>query len=296
MIRALTIADLERPETALGICATEGSITADAYHALPGVSNSRLKVFMEDPRKYFYRFLSGQYVQPQKDCFDFGSAVHDLALLGTDAGIVCIPDEVLTSNGSRSGNKWKDFAAANAGSILLKRADYQAVLNCVNAVLADPVAGAMLLSPGVSEKLFQYEDSLTELTLRCRPDRLVQFNGVTVVPDLKTTPDTTASSFAKSIVNFGYHYQAYFYRKVLKACGIDTAEFVFIAVGTEPPHTVDCYVLDEEFMRIAETDVENSLADLAERTRHNNWKSHSHGSLVRLSPPRFAKYAKEYTL
>ncbi len=269
----------------------------DAYHASPGVSNSKLKVFMDDVRDYHYQFLSGEYVKVQKSCFDFGSAVHDVCLLGSQANIVSIPSSVLATNGAKSGNEWKDFAADNEGKLLLKHDEYMSVLRCVDAVQKHPVAKQLLYAKGPTEHVFSYEDPQLELTLRCKLDKLCLLPAGKVVMDLKTTATgTKPAKFSKQIANFGYHHQEYFYRKVLAANGIDIASFVFVAVSVDQPHTVDCYTIDDEFRKLAEVEVENALADLAERTRANDWLSRSHNSVVELSPPNYLKYQGDYAL
>lgn len=272
-------------------------LTAACYHASPGVSSSRLKDFLSDVRLYYYKYHSGRYVEEPKDHFDFGSAVHDIALLGSTADIVVIPDSVLAKNGARSGNAWKEFAAEHAGKMLLKRHDMDAVLACVEAMHKHPVAGMLLGMPGPTEHGFWYEDADLELRLKCRPDKMAIAPSGKIVLDIKTVAGNTGpQAFARQVANFGYHLQSAFYRKVLKRCGLNVVDFVFIAVSTQEPHTVDCYTLSEEFTRIGETKVENGLAALAEHTRSGNWSPKSAGQIVQLSPPNYLNYESDYEL
>lgn len=264
------------------------------YHSLPGVSNSRLKVFMDDVREYWYQFLSGLYVPEIKTHFDIGTVVHDLVLLRDDSRVVCIPQEVLSKSGSKSGKAWDQFAEENEGLILLKQQEHATVMRCCEALASHPVASALLDKPGLSERMFRYQDSSLEMSLRCKPDKIID-NGVVV--DIKTTSTgTRASRFVKNITSYGYHYQEYFYRKVLAKCGVNVAAFVFVAVQVEPPYTVDCYTISDSFRRIAEVDVENSLLELAERTRANNWLPNNHNSIVELEPPNYLNYKGEYAV
>lgn len=272
---------------------TEQSIPAVDYHKLPGISNSRLSDFIIDPRLYYYKWLSGQYRQPSKDHFDFGSAVHEIALLGSSANIVVIPDSVLSKSGSRAGGAWKEFEADNKGKLLLKPHDFTAVTRCVQSIYEHPVASKLLTSEGVAEKMHEQDDETLGLKLRCRPDRLLDCG---IVLDIKTTQSTRASSFVKSVANFGYARQEYFYRRVLEANGIDVYQFIFIAVSVEQPHTVDCYTLSEDFRRYGETAVETALGDLAERTRNNDWNPRTLNKVVELSPPKYLHYESEYSL
>ena len=270
------------------------------YHALPGISASRLKVFLRDPREYWYQFLSGQFYPEAKAEFDFGSAVHSIALEKDRSGIIEIPDSVLSASGSRAGNAWKSFAAENSDKILLKTKDYRRVLDCVDSLANHPVANHYLSAIGSVEieRTYSVIDDTLDLSLRCKPDKLFPVSDeLATVIDLKTTAvGTRPKQFARSVANFGYHVQEYFYRRVLRACDIEVDRFVFIAVSTEPPYTVDCYSLSAEFLRLAETSVENALEDLAERTRENRWYPLSFQSIVELGPPNFLKYDSEYDL
>lgn len=220
--------------------------------------------------------------------------MHDLCLLGDKCNVVQIPSDVLASNGAKSGKLWKAFEDAHTGSILLKSHEYEALHGCVDAVLNHPVAGKLLSQSGVCERAFMTFDPTLEMLLRCKPDKLID-NGLVV--DLKTTATgTKASKFVKNITSFSYHGQEYFYRKVLQAHGIEVKAFVFVAVQVEPPYTVDCYTISEDFLRLAEADVENALIDLADRHRSNDWLPRNHNSIVELSPPGYMKFNGEYSL
>ena len=269
----------------------------DAYHASPGVSNSRLKVFMDDVREYHYQFLSGEYVPKSKACFDFGTAVHDVCLLGSSANIVPIPSSVLASNGAKNGNKWKDFEAENAGKMLLKHDEFMAVLRCVDAVQKHEFAKSLLYSKGPTEHAFFFDDPSLGLTLRCKLDKLCMMPSGNAVMDLKTTATgTTPSKFAKQIGNFGYHHQDYFYKRVLRDVGVNVENFFFVAVSTTEPHTVDCYTINQDFMNLAQDEVEAALSDLSRRTKDNDWRSPSHNAFVELAPPNYLKYQGDYQL
>lgn len=272
-------------------------MNGDEYHKLPGVSNTQVSDFIKDPRLYWYKWLSGHYVQPRRDEFDFGIGVHAMVLLGDESGIVQIPDSVLSKNGAKAGNAWIEFAANNADKILLKPQEYKRLRECVNAVLYHPAASALLSCVGESEVMHQYDDHDLGLRLRCKPDRLVTTkSGETIVLDLKTTTAVGAREFANSVASYGYHRQEYFYRKVLQANGHEVSRFVFITVTKEEPFLVDCYSLSEEFLRIGQTQVENALFEIAERTRSNNWLPKNHGKIVPIDPPNYLKYVEEYAL
>lgn len=268
-------------------------ISSDLYHSLPGESNSKISVFIEDPRLYHYQFLSGRFVQPKKDHFDFGAAVHEICLLGA-SNILVIPSEVLASNGARSGNAWKNFQSENADKILLKQSDYNAVMRCVEEIRSHPIAGQLLESPGYTERM--YQANVDGLLVRCRPDKLCVWNGRNVVVDLKTTTDTTPNKFVKSIERFGYHRQEYIYRKVLESDEnqVQVDAFIFVAVNDSEPHCVDCYELTEEWLDYARKEVDPAINDLRRRHAEDDWKSTTINKAIRISPPDYMRFKGQY--
>ncbi len=285
------------------------SISAEAYHKLPGISNSKLSVFIDDPREYWYQFLSGMYVEKQRDHFDFGAAVHDICLLNDLDGIAVVPQFELdaknvTKQGKQSTSKattyyqdsLSDFETANYGKTLLSHDDYMNVLRCVDAVRKHPIAGELLSSPGYTERCYAWESAEHGFALRCRPDKLCSWNNKNIVVDLKTTTDTVASRFVRSIDKFGYARQEAFYRKVLAANSIEVDAFVFIAVKDSPPHCVDCYTIRGDWLESAASEVDSALLELARRTRDNDWESATANSVVELAPPNWLKYKGDYSL
>jgi len=265
------------------------------YHSSAGVSNSMLNVYLDDAREYEYQFISGRFVKVQKDSFDFGTATHDICLLGEDH-VVVIPPDVLTKDGKRYGKAWDDFKAEHDGKLLLKKSDYDAVLRCVKAVHEHPIAGPLLRSAGHSERSFSaYREDLG-ITTRCRVDRIVRWRGRTIVLDLKTSVSSIARKFVKSIADFGYANQEAFYRDVLSRCDVDVDAFVFIVVKDSEPHCVDCYKLTADWLKRATEEVEAGLRGLAERIRTNSWETVSSSQIVELSPPNYLNYKNEYAL
>lgn len=271
-------------------------IDNEDYHAGPGVSNSALKVLRNDPREYHWQYVLGNRDRERKDYFDFGSAVHDIALLGSHANICVIPQDVLSASGSRAGKAWKEFEADNVGKLLLKQADFDSVMACVKSLHDHPLAGKLLACEGPAERMFTHDDPLLELRLKCKPDKLALTPKGTVIVDLKTTESVNPSAFVRSIVSYDYDCQRYFYERVLKARGMEIVDFVFVAVSKSRPHCVNCFSISDDDMTTAADMTENSLQELAERYRANDWQPSFTNKVVRLSLPRYAQNRSDYRL
>lgn len=270
----------------LGPYCSKALIPNAEYQSSAGVSSSRLKVFMRgDPRVYWYQFLSGLYRPPSKDCFDFGTAVHDVALLGDHANIRVIPEEVLSKSGSRAGNAWKEWYAENERYECLKRQDYDAVLRAVQSLREHPMAGPLLEEPGECEWAYYAYDEPLRLRMRCKLDKYIPRRNL--VLDIKSTEQPTTEWFAEMAVsNFGYWIQEYFYRRVLGMCGIKDITFLFIFISTTRPHTVDCYTLEPEWLEVASERVEKALVDLSYRMEDGWWQPDDFDAAKPLKCPR----------
>lgn len=270
-------------------------IASDDYHTSPGVSNSSTKVFREDPQLYHYRYVLRNYDQERKDAFDFGSAVHDVCLLQDESRIVRIPESVLSKSGSKAGAAWKDFEAENAGKLLIKSDDYQAIQDCADAVRSHPVAGKLLDTNGPAEQMFWTEDRDLGLRLKCKPDKLVVMpSGQVIIVDLKTTESVNPGAFARSIVAYEYDCQRYFYERVLKACGLEIGGFVFVAVRKTPPYSVACYSISDDDMTTAMDIVEQCLVRMAECYATGDWLPKNRDQILSLTLPRYHQNRGDY--
>lgn len=269
-------------------------IRNEDYHNLPGVSNSRLSTFIEDPRIFEYQVLSGKYRRERKAHFDLGSVVHDFVLAGvTDTPtpgecivmedgtpMIVIPSDVLSKSGSRAGRVWDAFEKLHSGAIMLKQHEAETAMECARAVLAET---GSLFTKGIKERAFMVHDSQFDLLTRCKLDLLIPERKAIV--DIKTSArQTRLDRFVTTIENLAYHRQEYFYRRVLALLGVEIEAFIFVAVATDPPYTVDCFELSGEFFDQAKKDVDAAMTDLSERKKTDNWKSKNAGQIVTISP------------
>ena len=56
----------------------------DVYHKYPALSNSGLKILLDCPAKYYYKYLSGEYEAKEAPHFKIGKACHSYVLEGAD--------------------------------------------------------------------------------------------------------------------------------------------------------------------------------------------------------------------
>ena len=231
-----------------------------AYHSRPELSSTGARLLLPEfggsPAKFKYR----QGREFNSAAFDVGKAVH-AQVLGVGAVGVAYPDDVLASNGAAStkaAKEWADSVRVE-GNIPMKASDLRPVLGMAESVLKHPTARALFELPGHREvSVFSEVDGVP---VRARFDALTDETpqGVFGV-DLKTSSDPVdAESFTRTVVKYGYHVRAEFYRDTYRPFG--EMEFVFVAVEVAAPYLVAVHRLD-----ITYEDMGRTLARVARKT------------------------------
>lgn len=260
--------------------------TAEEYHAAADMqSRSMLQVFQEDRLRYRAMYVEGSIEpEPPTKAMITGTLSHIFVLeperLKTDVRL--IPDSVLAKNGARSTNAYRDFAAENAGKLLVKADELQLAQAIVRSVRSDEMVKKFgLLDGGHVEQSLVWQDEETGLMCKCRPD----YSCPRVIVDLKTTTDTRPEAFSRTAAKMGYHFQDAFYRMGRKAVAGKAGGFVFIVVSTKPPFSVACHELDAEFRRIGEEQVRKTLNALRDCMETDDWRDPHAKQINAISPP-----------
>ncbi|QMP19197.1 exodeoxyribonuclease I [Pseudomonas phage Persinger] len=181
--------------------------------------------------------------------------------------------ELLRDNGVEV-TLWSDVQAEwsknNGTRTVLTQEQWDQLHAMRDAVMAHPAAGKLLTGvPGVAELSVYWNDPMTGVLCRCRPDWWREDD---LLVDLKTTDDASLEGFARSIANWRYDVQAPFYLDGVRiATGRKPRGFVFIAVEKKPPYAVGVYVLDAESLELGRAQYIADLKRYAECERTNTW-------------------------
>lgn len=175
----------------------------------------------------------------QTNAMIFGTAAHCAALEPNqfEARYVRGPED-------RRGNKWKDaLQEAALGVEVLTAGDYDGALAVRDACQKLPLVRDLIAVGKAEVSIF---GALDAAPIKCRPDLLVENNGV--ILDLKTTTDASASAFARSCLQYGYHVQEAWYRYVAIMADQSNAAapFYFLAIESKPPYAAAIYTLSKE--------------------------------------------------
>lgn len=213
------------------------AMPASVYHGIEAMSASGAKKMLRSPQHY--KLMRTQASTPTA-AMEFGTVVHAGVLEPeTLNDCVAVMPPGINKRTKEGKAVLERFVADNPGKILLDGDDWFRAEACIKAVREHPAA-AKLLDGGERELSLFWNDRKHGVPCKSRLDA---FNHGGVI-DLKTTQDASPEQFARQIASYLYHMQGAFYCSAAEhVMGEAPAFFAFIAVESEPPHAVACYVL-----------------------------------------------------
>lgn len=273
-----------------GAATAQDAMPSDDYHARGEISNSMLGDFLDSPELFYGRYVANTI--PRKAttaAMQFGTLFHDALLLGIDNAVVEIPDECLSSSGSKAGKGWETFKAHYAGmnKVFLKRDEYAALRNMVDAVMSHKVAARLInhKDAAIEQSIF-WKDEATGMRLKSRLD--MRRLSMPLILDLKTVGDISFRGLATGVHDFGYARQAVFYKRAAQALTGQQHDFIFIAVEKEPPHRVACVDLHQRALERGWEDFRGGLDRIAECHRTGDWTTPGLDKVLKLDLPEWA--------
>jgi exodeoxyribonuclease VIII len=239
------------------------------YEQLPALSQSAIKDAKQEGWQYFYkRHIERSLPFEPSKSMELGTALH-LALLEPDTfrdKVLCIPDEVLSSSGSKSGNAWKQFQSENSSRILLKSDDFANLAFAVDSVMKHPAAGPLIAAKGITEKPVKFKWQGTH----CKgiPDKVIPGHAIV---DVKSTCVVQPRKFQRQSEDLLYDVQARFYVEGVMETYAERLPFVFIAVEMEPPFRVRAYQAPEDWMLSGFAVINEVVQEYERRMAENDW-------------------------
>lgn len=206
------------------------------YFRLKSIDQSQLKQFLKNPADWAYHRLNDDH--KPTDAMKFGTAFHAY-LLGT-SDVVSLPEG--ESFRSKDNQKWRD-EQLEAGNIIVSYNDMQLLKRMKEGIeqtsLMPEYPDYMeIIEQGTKEQCIEWKDRQTGLMLKAKPDLIPA--GTDYLVDLKTARKADAESFAKEVINYGYHIQTVFYRAAVAACKPDAFDR-----GSKAPSTMQFWVFEK---------------------------------------------------
>lgn len=206
------------------------------YFRLKSIDQSQLKQFLKNPADWAYHRLNDNH--KPTDAMKFGTAFHAY-LLGT-SDVVSLPEG--ESFRSKDNQKWRD-EQLEAGNIIVSYNDMQLLKRMKEGIeqtsLMPEYPDYMeIIEQGTKEQCIEWKDRQTGLMLKAKPDLIPV--GTDYLVDLKTAQKADAESFAKEVINYGYHIQTVFYRAAVAACKPEAFDR-----GSKAPSTMQFWVFEK---------------------------------------------------
>lgn len=249
------------------------------YHAHEALSQSQMKVLLDNPARYRWQL---DHPQPHRDVFDFGHAVH-AKILGVGLAIAALDFDSWRTKAAQEAK-----AAARAeGKVPMLAADVAKVDAMAEAALSHRAARAILENSGPVEQSMFWTDEATGVACRGRVDKVAHTRNGAALVDLKSCVDASPHGFTKAVWNFSYHQQRGTYTAGYEAITGELPGFYFIAVEKDAPHFTAVYALDDVATRRGD-DLYRDALDLYVRcSEADDWPAYG-DDVQTLTSPRWA--------
>lgn len=241
------------------------------YHATPSLTSGGLRDFIRSPALYADR-RAGLIPSKTSPAMHFGTVFH-LAVLEPEkyaASVVVRPDDLTYT--TKEGKAWRE---GNKDREILTVKDHERLTLMLQRM--PPDAGRML-SSGRSEVTIR--NKIGGFDAQCRADHWDRPGRM--LYDLKTIG--AIEKIEREIYDRGYHIQGRFYQRIIEAeTGIlPTLRLIF--AESAPPYRWRIVQLDVDFQMMADTAIDNALAEMAACEKSGKWEDREDLHLV-VSPP-----------
>jgi hypothetical protein len=259
------------------------------YHAdTSRISNSMLSVFKKSPKLFFSYYIKRDLAIPEStESMLLGSMVHCMILE---------PEEFAKRYAIRPqcdrrttvGRKiFEEFSATLNSSVeIVKSEDAAIAAACYRSLIAhEDFQEAMKATweTRIVEKRIDFD--VAGISMRCKPDYLSK--EAAVIIDVKTTDDASPEEFAKSIVKYGYHRQAWLYREAAFQEHDIYCRFIFAVVCTNAPYEVALYEPSIEMMEAGRREALTLLDEYKARLESGDWTSEWSKGIVPIELPKW---------
>ena len=236
-----------------------GIETNAQYHASGAWGSSRINDFIKSPQVAWLRH-TGKLRQDDSSALTLGSAFHG-RFDGTYHQLFAPGPQV----SSRRTKAWTEAAAEHPGKTLLLPSEVAVIDAMEKSARTNPYAGC-LLEDSQAEVGVRRDSPFGNYKVQCRIDIFAPGH---FMADLKTTGDL--DSWAKSVVTYGYHRQAAFYRWLCEQETGYLLPFSFVVVEKQAPYRCRVIDLDDIYLETGWREVEQALKGIGYCCRTGDW-------------------------
>ena len=260
----------------------------ERYRELNSLSQSDLSLFLKSP--LHFKLKDKIRDKKKSQAMDFGSLYH-LAVLEPKKFVKSYALEPKFHPTGEPINKRKkdhrEFLDAwkkdQGDKIFVDEDDVTKINEMANAILEHETASS-LLKHGLPEHVSEFTIESDGLIAngKARADYIIEHEtfGRTVI-DVKTSRDASREGFEKSVINYNYDLQSFWYKEAFDA---DT--FIFIVQATEYPYAIGVYNATDAVLSRGEDIARHALKKYFECSKTGVFHGYTNG-IEPLSLPRW---------
>jgi hypothetical protein len=275
-------------QTRLGVGLHYG-VPASVYHAdpceTPSLSSGIARTILTRSlahAAFDHPKLSGSGGRKPTKAMRFGSAVH--AIQSSDESEIVVGDFADFRKGE--AKEWRDAVIESGRTPVLRHEMEGDIRPMVDALVSKVAVGcdSPFTANGKDEVTCIWKEG--NVFCRARFDRLVTDGFQFDIWDWKTTTDVSEEALMRKIVDKGYHIQAAFYSRGLRAIHPNARiSFIFGFVESKAPHAVSRVCLSEGFMDLGERAASRAIAQWQQASAAGKWPEAAEGKTLQILPP-----------
>lgn len=234
------------------------------YRAFPALNQSAAKKLLVSPAHY-QAYINTP--QEETKALRFGTFVHAAILEPHTLNDLYATAPDVDKRTKEGKAAWSEFATANAGKTILDAEE--SALGHLVASHAKMALKRHKIAFGLTEAMYHVD--YNGIPLKAAIDGVCG----DYLWDIKTTDDASPVGMLKSIRNYRYNLQAYWYRLVYElATGHRPLGFRFLFVEKEPPFATAVCEVGPELMSWAIADFEKALTLYRDCTASGVWPAY----------------------
>ncbi len=237
-----------------------------AYRALPRLNYSSIASLLKSPAHYIAKISESPASTKQ---MNFGSAFHSYTLEPEKFKSEYM---IKTLDARTVAGKKALFEAEALKQKIISDEDFHRIKRMDAKIKAHSIA-SKLLTGGEAESVLLFDLNASNGNLvKCKSKVDYMFSETLI--DLKTTTDASVNGFTKSIENFNYFVQGSFYSHGMEKLTGKRPDFIFVAIESEPPYSVNVIKLSENHYTVGYRNVYEAVDVYEECTRTNTYPSY----------------------
>ena len=258
----------------------------EEYHAVKALSKSGMDELLRCPAKFKLMLDNmGNGDHEQTDAMLCGSLFHAMALE---------PDAVgeryakRTHPGTTKAGKEESKAATESGLSLVRPEMWADCEGMAAAVSKHPL---MVAAHRADDFMSEVSSYWNEGPVPCK----ARIDAVATLPmfglcaiDLKSTQDSSPGAIEKSIYQWGYHRQAVWYRRALRAVGMNAQAFALVFVEKTPPYVVTAANVAEAAQAVALDEIKTAVELYKECSVSGVWPGYTSSLVTEIDLPEWA--------